>query len=552
MTDQQPPARSRLGVVLGGSLKEGLQVRLDPPVSVEQVAVGRYVIIEGEEKRFFGLISDIQLGALNERGLAALPALDDEFRRQVWTGSGLYGCLTVVPALALDRLDPTTGPQPVKTVPRHFATVLEASEEDVAQVFGSEGENYFAIGTPVEMETKVCLDLARVVERSVGVFGKSGTGKTFLTRLLLVGLVDRARAANLVFDMHNEYGWEGTSEGGPPPRGLKKLFGPRVKIVTLDEANSRRRRVSWDGALTIGYDEIEPEDIALLAETLQLSQPMIDSVYLLSQTYGERWLTALLGAKNEPERRELAQRLGLHQGSLEALTRKLRRLTRFEFLVEEPATKVAEQIVKWLSEGTSVVIEFGSYRVLEAYILVANVLTRRIHDHYVTAVERALGDPTQQKPAPLVITIEEAHKFLDPRVAHQTIFGTIAREMRKYNVTLLIVDQRPSQIDEEVLSQIGTRICCLLDNEKDIDAVLAGAPNRGELRQVLARLETKQQALVFGYAVPMPIVIKTRTYDESFYRDLNAARDSFGEISAMSRAERERVVQQLTDELRGS
>ncbi|GIW12083.1 MAG: hypothetical protein KatS3mg061_3140 [Dehalococcoidia bacterium] len=213
---------------------------------------------------------------------------------------------------------------------------------------------------------------------------------------------------------------------------------------------------------------------------------------------------------------------------------------------------MAEQIVKWLSEGISVVIEFGSYRVLEAYILVANVLTRRIHDHYVTAVERALGDSSQQKPAPLVITIEEAHKFLDPRVAHQTIFGTIAREMRKYNVTLLIVDQRPSQIDEEVLSQIGTRICCLLDNEKDIEAVLAGAPNRGELRHVLARLETKQQALVFGYAVPMPIVIKTRTYDESFYRDLNAARNSFGEISAMARAERERVVQQLTDELRGS
>jgi DNA helicase HerA-like ATPase len=552
VTDQQPPARIRLGVVIGGSLKEGLQVRLDPPVSVEQVAVGRYVIIEGEEKRFFGLISDIQLGALNERGLAALPALDDEFQRQVWTGSGLYGCLTVVPALALDRLDPTAGPQPVKTVPRHFATVLEASEEDVAQVFGSDGENYFAIGTPVEMETKVCLDLARVVERSVGVFGKSGTGKTFLTRLLLAGLVHRARAANLVFDMHNEYGWEGTSEGGPPPRGLKKLFGSRVKIVTLDEANSRRRRVSWDGALTIGYDEIEPEDIVLLAETLQLSQPMIDTVYLLSQAYGERWLTTLLGVKSELQRRELAQRLGLHQGSLEALTRKLRKLTRFEFLVEEPATKMAEQIVEWLSEGTSVVIEFGSYRVLEAYILVANVLTRRIHDHYVTAVERAMGDPTHQKPAPLVITIEEAHKFLDPRVAQQTIFGTIAREMRKYNVTLLIVDQRPSQIDEEVLSQIGTRICCLLDNEKDIDAVLAGAPNRGELRQVLARLETKQQALVFGYAVPMPIVIKTRTYDESFYRDLMVARGSFGEISAMSRAERERLAQQLSDELRGS
>ena len=57
-----------------------------------------------------------------------------------------------------------------------------------------------------------------------------------------------------------------------------------------------------------------------------------------------------------------------------------------------------------------------------------------------------------------MITIEEAHKFLNPMAAKQTIFGTIAREMRKYYVSLLVVDQRPSSIDDEVLSQIGTRI----------------------------------------------------------------------------------------------
>jgi len=51
------------------------------------------------------------------------------------------------------------------------------------------------------------------------------------------------------------------------------------------------------------------------------------------------------------------------------------------------------------------------------------------------------------KPRPLMITIEEAHKFLNPQVARQTTFGTIAREMRKYYVTLLVIDQRPSSID---------------------------------------------------------------------------------------------------------
>ena len=110
-----------------------------------------------------------------------------------------------------------------------------------------------------------------------------------------------------------------------------------------------------------------------------------------------------------------------------------------------------------------------------------------------------------------MITIEEAHKFLDPQIARQTIFGTIARELRKYKVTLLVVDQRPSAIDEEVMSQVGTRVTALLDNEKDIIAVLMGVNGAQGLREVLARLDTRQQAIVLGHAVPMPVVIQNST-----------------------------------------
>ncbi len=122
-----------------------------------------------------------------------------------------------------------------------------------------------------------------------------------------------------------------------------------------------------------------------------------------------------------------------------------------------------------------------------------------------------MGEDTA-RPTPLVITIEEAHRFLNPEVASQTIFGTIAREMRKYNVTLLVIDQRPSSIDAEVMSQMGTKITCLLDNERDIDSVLAGVSGKSALKSVLARLESRQQALIFGHAVPMPVVIRTREY----------------------------------------
>ncbi|MBL8153628.1 MAG: ATP-binding protein, partial [Anaerolineae bacterium] len=169
-------------------------------------------------------------------------------------------------------------------------------------------------------------------------------------------------------------------------------------------------------------------------------------------------------------------------------------------------------------ERKNVVLEFGRYgNELEAYILVANYLTRRIRDRYVDMVERSLGDEAD-KPPQLLITIEEAHKFLQPGIAGQTIFGTIARELRKYNVTLLIVDQRPSGIDDEVMSQVGTRVTALLDNERDINAVLTGINGANNLREVLARLDTKQQAIIMGHAVPMPVVVKTRAYDEAFYK----------------------------------
>jgi DNA helicase HerA-like ATPase len=151
-------------------------------------------------------------------------------------------------------------------------------------------------------------------------------------------------------------------------------------------------------------------------------------------------------------------------------------------------------------------------------MLVANILTRRIHDLYIQKSERYLasGRP-QDKPKQLIITIEEAHKFLNPMAARQTIFGTIAREMRKYFVSLLIIDQRPSSIDDEIMSQVGTRITSLLSDEKDIAAVLTGVSNASWLRSVLASLDSKQQALLMGHAVPMPVVIRTRDYDGVFY-----------------------------------
>jgi uncharacterized protein len=214
------------------------------------------------------------------------------------------------------------------------------------------------------------------------------------------------------------------------------------------------------------------------------------------------------------ESQTLLDRLNIHPGTMQSLRRGLQNLTRNGFMVEKAISDTPRTILAQLLGGKNVVLEFGRYgNEIASYMLVANILTRRIYNAFRDRSETAMATADEQ-PNHLVITIEEAHKFLSPAVAGQTIFGEIAREMRKYNVTLMVVDQRPSAIDEEVLSQIGTRIICLLDNEHDVDAVLSGVSGRSELRAVVAKLDSRQQALVLGHAVPMPVVVKLRDYDK--------------------------------------
>ena len=513
-----------MGTVIGGSLGRGVEVRLDPSFPVESVKVGGFVAIQGQTQRFFGIVSDVALETVDASLRGMPPEAWDGFTASVMSHTNAYAIVTVLPQLVIggSPLAMIEGPQPARAIPPHFSKAHQASEEDVLAVFGAEDERHIWVGSPLDMEdTRIHLDLEELVKRSNGVFGKSGTGKSFLTRILLAGTLQKDAAVNLVFDMHNEYGWQGTREGGPPVKGLKQLFPSRVAVFSLDPKMSQWRGLTPDAEVTIGYNEIEPQDMETLAETLNLTPQGVAAVYSLVRRFGQdAWLNEFLKRESREELTALAEETSEVFQVLFTLHRRLRTLGRMGFLLPKSPDDAVRRILDYLDRGIHVVLEFGRYgNDLPAYVLVANLLTRRIHDRYVQRTEEAMGDRTRE-PKPLVITVEEAHRFLTPGVASQTIFGAIAREMRKYRVTLLIVDQRPSGIDEEVLSQLGTRFTYLLDNERDVDGVLSGAPGARELRSVLSRLDSQQQALLFGHALPMPVVIRAREYGtEESYRD---------------------------------
>ena len=540
-----------LGSITQGSLSQGLEVRLHPDVSVEDMRVGKFLVVEGVRSRFFCMLTDVALGTSSTRIVANPPSPSDDFLREVLAGSGTYGTINLSPMLMFtpesdEPLFSTNGthqqlpsglasfqPQsssnmellPVKTIPSHFSQVYDASERDFRAVFGWEDDPHrrnFAIGSPLDMDVPICIDLDRFVERSNGVFGKSGTGKSFLTRLLLSGIIRKQAAVNLIFDMHSEYGWEAVCEGKQfsTVKGLRQLFPGQVQIYTLDSASTKRRGVRDAQELYLSYDQIEVEDIMLVRNELNLSDASLENAIILRNEFGNAWITQLLSMTNEEITFFCEEKRG-NKSSIMALQRKLTRLDDLKYMRTACPHNYINQILESLAAGKHVVIEFGSQSDMLSYMLATNLISRRIHQSYVHKAERFLQtkDPSD-RPRPLVITIEEAHRFLDPATVRQTIFGTIAREMRKYFVTLLVVDQRPSGIDNEVMSQVGTRITALLNDEKDIEAIFTGVSGGQSLRSVLAKLDSKQQALILGHAVPMPVVVRTRPYDEKFYTEI--------------------------------
>ena len=505
-----------LGSVIQGSLSAGLEVRLHPDVSVEDMRVGKFLVVQGMRSRFFCMLTDVSLGTSSQRILVNPPNPNDDFLRDVLAGSGTYGTINLTPMLMftpqksqsqqpveLNGKSPLGSFQaqsseemellPVKTIPSHFSQVFDASERDFRAVFGSEDDPHrrnFSIGQPLDMEVPICIDLDRFVERSNGVFGKSGTGKSFLTRLLLSGIIRRQAAVNLIFDMHSEYGWEAVSEGKQfsTVKGLRQLFPSQVQVYTLDPESTRRRGIRDAQELYLSYDQIEVEDINLVRGELNLSEASLENAIILRNEFGKSWIVQLLSMTNEDIQEFCEVKRG-NKSSIMALQRKLSRLDELKYIRSACPHNYVKRILESLDAGKHVVVEFGSQSNMLSYMLATNLITRRIHNSYVRKAEIFLQSKNaSDRPRPLVITIEEAHRFLDPATVRQTIFGIIAREMRKYFVTLLVVDQRPSGIDNEVMSQIGTRITCLLNDDKDIEAIFTGVSGGQSLRSVLAKI----------------------------------------------------------------
>ncbi len=139
---------------------------------------------------------------------------------------------------------------------------------------------------------------------------------------------------------------------------------------------------------------------------------------------------------------------------------------------------------------------------------VANALARHL-------LELAREDTFRRHP--LLVVVDEAHQFLNQRFEEQATEGTtldafalIAKEGRKYGLTVCLSTQRPRDIPEDVLSQMGTIFVHRLINHYDLTVVerAAGAMSRELIAGV--PLLKSGQALLVGVDFDEPRIISVK------------------------------------------
>jgi DNA helicase HerA-like ATPase len=517
-----------IGQVKYGSFKDGIQVVLHPDRSIEEFRIGQFVKVDGQIADYVGIITNLTLNVRNMDIFIAPPDNDPSLQKAL-QGPFISSDLEVFPLITLEK--DKSAVHSVKNIPSHFNPVTDVSQEDLDTIFSkSEGATGypFSIGKIISMEYEAKINLNTLVERSLGVFGSTGSGKTFFTRLLLAGLIKHKVCSSLIFDFHEEYGLKGHSEEVGDVPGLAQLFSPSlVEVYKVDPGEFVR-----ENCIQIAYSQIEPEDIKLITRELHLSEMSYETALAIKSKVGHQWIEELIQDRNETDESEfenLANTWKVHPEALKSLIRHLRILKDLKFLTKTTDDNWVQKILTSLKSGTNVVIQFNAKKHQRlSYLLISSILTRRVYHAYRDMSEK--NETELSKLNRLLIVIEEAHNFLSSEVSHSTIFGEIARELRKFNVTLMIVDQIPSQIDSEVLSQLGSRVVFHLNSDQDLDSSLEGVQNKGRLKQILYSLENKGEAMIVGYCVPIPLAFKVRRYDDLFFKEM---KDTFAGKSTL-------------------
>lgn len=516
--------------------------------------IGSFVRIPLGYANLYGIVTQIGSGAIPD-SLKEIYYKDyDSFKNTSWINIVLAGEQVGKRFERGVTQYPTTGDKV------HLVTI-----NDLDIIYGGyEDSNSITVGNiSVSESLDAKVDLDKLISRHCAIVGSTGSGKSNSVSVLLESIAKRNFPSSriLVIDPHGEYN-DALSKYSrvieTSPKDVKnKLYIPfwalpfnelmRIFSGNLSDANREYIREKVVEAKIVSATE---NIIDVAKESITADSPIPFSIKRLwfelddfeRKTFQADRIT-VSGKLKEGDIETLKSNeyppagLGssppfLNQkakgllGFLDSMRNKLNDSS-YSFLftpgdlTPDIQGKIAKDIdslfYNWLGNSLPITILDLSGIPSEIMSSISGTLLKIIYDGLFWGVNTKVGGKNQ----PLLIVLEEAHSYLkagEHSISSRSV-QMIAKEGRKYGVGLLLVTQRPSELDETVLSQCGTMVALRMNNSKDRDHISAAVQD--ELQSMVDLLPSLRtgEALISGEAVKIPSRVK-------FFKISNAPKSS--------------------------
>jgi len=382
-----------------------------------------------------------------------------------------------------------------KRLPKFFSSVERIKEEDLKFLEKPNRPLYFGkirSGSRV-LDIDVFLRGDNVITHHMLISASTGKGKSNLVKVLTYNLLNENYAGLLVIDPHDEY-------YGRTKKGLKDHPNARNKIVYYSTNPP-------PGASTLIFDlkTIKPWH---LTGIVPLTEAQIECIYLFYNRDKQNWIENIVLAERED---------GVSVVTLDVLKRKFNNIFgvslengqisfRSNLFSNNSGVTTINNVVDHLENGKTVILDTSKLGG-EVELMIGGIFAEGIFSKYR---DLSFKGHLQNKPC-VGIIIEEAPRVLGKDVLDKgaNIFGTIAREGRKFRVGLVAITQLPSLIPKEILANMNTKIIMGTEMSNERSALIESSPQDiSEESRNIASLDIGEALLTSTFsklAIPLKI-----------------------------------------------
>ncbi|HLC00818.1 MAG TPA: ATP-binding protein [Candidatus Bathyarchaeia archaeon] len=446
------------------------------------LSFGQIVRIESNERNFYARV-------VNSESSSTLELIEQLREAEGKEAFGPYSAYRNVDAMLFleKRLDRVRSPT---FNPNYRDKVYAASDEDCSILKLSGELEIGRLRSADQLLGSVGINIESV-PRMMGMFGMTGSGKTNTELILNAQIIDNSpKTVALIFDFAGQL-LEGKEI--KPQRGLKDhpLFHTKVQYYS-----------SRNGKMAVGLHTLTPGKLDTLFPDIQPPQKRI--AWELYKHYGAAWIEKARESYKASGNIEMRA----NKSAVEALMQKLSSLPQDLF----PASNYTfvDSILQNICNGVTCLVDISGLRSEDQNRIVC-LSASAIAEHYKRMWEEYYED--WQKLPTLLITLEEAHEFLDPNKP-KTIFSDIALTYRKYRVGLNAVTPRPSRINFDVFAELWTKVIMKTELKKDRTYLTENTPYMEYSETEIKMLDVGEALLISEPKIKFAVPVKVAHFPE--------------------------------------